>query len=364
MALGSVSWRDRPRHPSANTVSFLRGRLATRAVPIAPRSRGRTTVDTPPTHRVADGSSVAFPVAIEAWAEEAVTILRQTATAYLSVITYGELGESVQEHSGIRTRSLLVNWIGTVLENVARCCHEDGELLLTALCVHQDGTVGSDYAGAASILKDSDRTTRSSMLPRSACAATRSTPATCLMMGDGRSSRRRKRRGAEHGRLQHRPHAAPCTTSCSREAVSATTAELGSRPVIVRRLSRTAALDRDPVARHSWAKRPWRRASHDSTARPAAPISLISTAVAMPAISPITARRLAHPVRTARSRGVVPIDDGAGTGLARPETDPAAGRACVRECEGEEAGDVGRRDRARREARGAGVVVSVVERER
>jgi len=108
-------------------------------------------VDTPPTHRVADGSSVAFPVAIEAWAEEAVTILRQTATAYLSVITYGELGESVQEHSGIRTRSLLVNWIGTVLENVARCCHEDGELLLTALCVHQDGTVGSDYAGAASI---------------------------------------------------------------------------------------------------------------------------------------------------------------------------------------------------------------------
>jgi hypothetical protein len=62
----------------------------------------------------------------------------------------------------------------------------------------------------------------------------------------------RRERGARTARhpstgapLQHRPHAAPCTTSCSREAASATTAELVSRPVIVRRLSWTAALDRD-----------------------------------------------------------------------------------------------------------------------
>jgi hypothetical protein len=43
---------------------------------------------------------------------------------------------------------LLTNWIGKLLEEVARLAKEGGEPPLTSLCVHQDGTIGDGYARA------------------------------------------------------------------------------------------------------------------------------------------------------------------------------------------------------------------------
>jgi hypothetical protein len=40
---------------------------------------------------------------------------------------------------------LLQHWIGQVLGAVAARCHLAGEPLLSALCVHADGTVGDGY---------------------------------------------------------------------------------------------------------------------------------------------------------------------------------------------------------------------------
>ena len=102
----------------------------------------------PGTYREVDTSAVPYAVAVEAWSQAALPVLLHTARVYNGVITYKELGEAVQQHTGIRTRVLLMNWIGQVLESVAAECHRRGELQLTALCVHQDGTVGAGYAGA------------------------------------------------------------------------------------------------------------------------------------------------------------------------------------------------------------------------
>ena len=71
-----------------------------------------------------------------------------TAGKYRAVITYLELSERVQEVSGIRTRTLLTNWIGKLLEEAAQRAKTEGEPPVTSLCVHQDGTIGPGYARA------------------------------------------------------------------------------------------------------------------------------------------------------------------------------------------------------------------------
>jgi hypothetical protein len=104
----------------------------------------------PGTYREADGTAVPYSTAVDAWSDAALPVLLDTAHVYNAVITYKELGEAVhvQERTEIRTRVLLMNWIGQVLERVAAECNRRGELQVTALCVHQDGTVGAGYAGA------------------------------------------------------------------------------------------------------------------------------------------------------------------------------------------------------------------------
>lgn len=102
----------------------------------------------PGTFREADGSAFAFREAIPLWSAAALEALRDVAHHYNGVLTYAELGQQVQARTGISTRSLLMNWIGQVLEDVAIECRRRGELLLTSLCVHQDGMVGAGYAGA------------------------------------------------------------------------------------------------------------------------------------------------------------------------------------------------------------------------
>lgn len=94
----------------------------------------------PGTYRVADGSRVEFTAAMAAWAPIAYEVLVATASRYRAVITYGELSEEIQERSGIRTRMLLANWIGKLLEYVATEAKIKDEPPLTSLCVHQAST--------------------------------------------------------------------------------------------------------------------------------------------------------------------------------------------------------------------------------
>ncbi|WP_201308900.1 GIY-YIG nuclease family protein [Puerhibacterium puerhi] len=109
-----------------------------------------TSVDSslPGTYRVADASPVKFSEAMAVWIPLAYQELVATARKYHAVITYRELSDQVQERSGIRTRVLLTNWIGKLLEEVAVLAKTNGEPPLTSLCVHQDGTIGPGYAKA------------------------------------------------------------------------------------------------------------------------------------------------------------------------------------------------------------------------
>ncbi len=82
----------------------------------------------------------------EAWGAEAYSILIDVAQTYHAVITYKELAEEIQSRTGIRTKTLLHNWIGPVLGRVVREAHHRGDPPLTALVVHtDDGKVGSGY---------------------------------------------------------------------------------------------------------------------------------------------------------------------------------------------------------------------------
>jgi hypothetical protein len=103
---------------------------------------------------VEDGSRVVFADALAAWVPYAHAELVGTARKYHAVITYLELAEFVQERSGIRTRMLLTNWIGKLLEEVASLAKANGEPPLTSLCVHQDGTIGPGYARAPKSVVD------------------------------------------------------------------------------------------------------------------------------------------------------------------------------------------------------------------
>ena len=102
----------------------------------------------PGTFRESDGAAVRMSDAKAVWADIAKTALIRVSTVYHGLITYGELAEEVQSRSGIRTRMLIHYWIGDVLGMVARDCYRLGEPLLSALCVHADGTIGEGYGWA------------------------------------------------------------------------------------------------------------------------------------------------------------------------------------------------------------------------
>lgn len=102
----------------------------------------------PGTYRVSDGSHVDFSAAISAWTSAALCVLERVAHSYHATISYKDLGDQVQEARGIRTRVLLMNWIGQVLDGASRESHRKGQPMLSALCVHSDGTVGAGYGEA------------------------------------------------------------------------------------------------------------------------------------------------------------------------------------------------------------------------
>ena len=95
-----------------------------------------------------DGESVSMQSALDAWDPHAVALLTDTARTYNGVVTYKQLGEAVQEQSGIRHKGLLTNWIGSLLARVIDHCVRAGTPQLSALCVKEDGTVGEGYRHA------------------------------------------------------------------------------------------------------------------------------------------------------------------------------------------------------------------------
>ena len=113
------------------------------AQPAAPRG----------TYRAADGVQVPFPQAQALWVAAAREHLVATAKVYHAVTTYKELAEQVQAGTGVRTRMLMMNWIGGVLGLVAEDCARRGEPLLSALCVNQEGSVGPGYGPSVASLR-------------------------------------------------------------------------------------------------------------------------------------------------------------------------------------------------------------------
>ncbi|CAL9422180.1 hypothetical protein [Streptomyces sp. enrichment culture] len=82
----------------------------------------------------------------EAWAREAYVVLADVARSYHAVITYKELAQEIQQRTGIHTKALLQNWIGSVLGRVVHEAHRRGDPPLTALVVRgHDGMVGDGY---------------------------------------------------------------------------------------------------------------------------------------------------------------------------------------------------------------------------
>ena len=113
-----------------------------------PASSVNSPTKTAGTYREADGSRVPFDDARAAWAETARDVLISVAGQYHSVITYTQLAEAIQTASGIRTRMLVTHWVGGVLGRVSHQSALRNEPLISALCVHRDGTVGDGYAVA------------------------------------------------------------------------------------------------------------------------------------------------------------------------------------------------------------------------
>lgn len=83
--------------------------------------------------------------AVTEWSAAALPVLQDVASTYNRTMTYDELATAVQDATGIRTRSLLPNWIGDVLGAVTRAQPPD-EPMLTALVIRADGTMGPGYA--------------------------------------------------------------------------------------------------------------------------------------------------------------------------------------------------------------------------
>ncbi|KAA1425871.1 hypothetical protein [Nocardioides antri] len=89
----------------------------------------------------------------ETWAESAYDILVGVAGRYHAVVEYTQLGEEIQQRSGVETRMAVRNWIPGVLELVAHRCVSEGVPPLTSLVVRKDtGMVGDGYAAVLTAL--------------------------------------------------------------------------------------------------------------------------------------------------------------------------------------------------------------------
>ncbi|OYO23446.1 hypothetical protein CGZ93_05740 [Enemella dayhoffiae] len=83
---------------------------------------------------------------MDAWTDATIPVLSRVAERPYGHITYKDLAEELQRTTGYRTRTLLGNWIGRVLEPVIGSCLDQGLPPLTSLVVHTStGDVGDGY---------------------------------------------------------------------------------------------------------------------------------------------------------------------------------------------------------------------------
>ena len=95
-----------------------------------------------------DGTELPHGEALAQWASVAYGALKSVAHTYNQVIGYTELSQIVQAETDLRTKMLVPNWIGSVLEIVAQQAANAEEPPLTSLCLHADGTIGDGYERA------------------------------------------------------------------------------------------------------------------------------------------------------------------------------------------------------------------------
>jgi hypothetical protein len=156
----------------------------------------------PGTYRVADGSRAIFSDALATWVPLAYDELIATASKYHAVTTYLELSEHIQQVSGIRTRPLLTNWIGKLLEEVLSGSGERRTATDLAL-----RTSGRDDRPRLRGAEDDGRRapvgTSSSTRPSTGCCANGRTPTTFQPTAASRHSRKPNRTGAHRKPCRH-----------------------------------------------------------------------------------------------------------------------------------------------------------------
>ncbi len=97
------------------------------------------------TARWVNASVIGAEASRATWALAARERLLETAREYHATISYKDLADFVQERSLVRTTQLHMHWIGDVLSRVSVSCIENGEPLLSSLCVDSRGRVGPGY---------------------------------------------------------------------------------------------------------------------------------------------------------------------------------------------------------------------------
>jgi len=105
-------------------------------------------VDRPASGEWRESTDVGASETKAAWAAAAREVLLDAAGRYQSVVTYKELCQEVQYHTGIRTKQPMRHWIGDVLDVVTADSAKREEPLLSSLCVNAEGSVGEGYAAA------------------------------------------------------------------------------------------------------------------------------------------------------------------------------------------------------------------------
>ncbi|WP_262852840.1 hypothetical protein [Mumia quercus] len=97
------------------------------------------------TFRIGDGQPVAYETAKHLWAKSAREVLIEKAREYGGDLTDEELAAEVQRRTAVKTRVRTATWIDEVLAEVVAAAHAQGEPLLAALCVREDGRVLDGY---------------------------------------------------------------------------------------------------------------------------------------------------------------------------------------------------------------------------
>lgn len=90
---------------------------------------------------------------LEEMAQAARRILIEVARER-DTITYGTLGERIQEITGHSESRPLPHWIGKVLHRIAQINHEKGEPFLAGLATRASGEVGTGYSGIAEFVDE------------------------------------------------------------------------------------------------------------------------------------------------------------------------------------------------------------------